>query len=68
VPVYLRDNKYEDFLEVFDPDKALELPNLGGIKHSINIDNTVPYGPLYNLLETQLEALCLYLQDTLRKR
>jgi hypothetical protein len=52
MPVYLRDNKHEDFLEVFNPNKALELPNLGGIKYSINIDNTVPYGPLYNLLET----------------
>jgi hypothetical protein len=52
MPIYLRDNKYEDFLEIFDPNKALELPNLSSIKYSINIDSIVPYGPLYNLLET----------------
>ena len=52
VPIYLRDNKYEDFSEVFDPNKALELPNLSGIKYSINTDSMIPYGPLYNLLET----------------
>jgi len=37
---------------VFDPNKALELPNLSSIKHSINTDSIVPYRPLYNLLET----------------
>jgi hypothetical protein len=52
VPIYLRDNKYEDFSEVFDPDKASELPDLGDIKYFINIDDTVLYGPLYNLSET----------------
>jgi hypothetical protein len=67
VPVYFRDNKYEDFLEVFNPDKASELPDLGGIKYSINIDSIVPYGPLYNLSETQLKVLYLYLQDVFRK-
>jgi hypothetical protein len=52
MPIYLRDNKHEDFLEVFDPNKASELPNLSSIKYSINIDNIVLYGPLYNLLKT----------------
>ena len=52
IPVYLRDNKYKDFLEVFDPNKALEFPNFSSIKYFINIDGIVPYGPLYNLLET----------------
>jgi hypothetical protein len=51
VPKYLRDNS-EDFIGVFDPNKALELPNLSSVKYSINMDNTVPYRPLYNLLET----------------
>ena len=67
VPTYLWDNG-EDFTGVFDPDKASELPDLGGVEHSIDTDGTVPYGPLYNLSETQLEALRLYLRDTLRKR
>ena len=52
MPVYLRDNKHEDFSEVFDPNKASELPNLSSIKYFINTDSTVPYGSLYNLLET----------------
>jgi len=52
MPVYFRDNKYKDFLEVFDPNKASELPNLSNIKYSINTDNMVLYRPLYNLLET----------------
>jgi hypothetical protein len=52
VPVYLWDNKHKDFLEVFNPNKALELPNLSGIKYFINIDSIVSYKPLYNLLET----------------
>ena len=52
MPIYFRDNKYKDFLEVFNPNKALELLNLGNIKYFINTDNIVPYGPLYNLLET----------------
>ena len=52
IPIYFRDNKYKDFLEVFNPNKALELPNLSSIKYFINIDSMVPYGPLYNLLET----------------
>ena len=54
--------------ECFDPNKAFKLPNLNSIKHSIKINRTVPYGPLYNLSEVQLEALRLYLTDALRKR
>jgi hypothetical protein len=50
--IYFRDNKYKDFLEVFNPNKVLELPNLSSIKYFINIDNMVLYEPLYNLLET----------------
>ena len=49
--MYLRDNS-EDFIGVFNPNKALELPNLNSIKYSINTDNIVLYRPLYNLLET----------------
>jgi hypothetical protein len=52
MPVYFRDNKYKDFLKVFNPNKASELPNLSSIKYSINIDSIVLYEPLYNLLET----------------
>ena len=51
VPVYFRNNKYKDFLEVFDPNKASELLNFSSIKYFININNIVLYKPLYNLLE-----------------
>jgi hypothetical protein len=68
VPVYLRNNEYKDFSEVFDPNKASELPDLGSIKYSINTDGMVPYRSLYNLSETQLEVLHLYLQDVFCKR
>jgi hypothetical protein len=51
VPKYLRDNG-EDFIGVFDPNKASELPDLSGVEYSINMDGIVPYRPLYNLLET----------------
>jgi hypothetical protein len=51
VPEYLWDNG-EDFIGVFDPNKASELPNLSSIKYSINTDSIVLYRPLYNLSET----------------
>ena len=52
MPIYFRNNKYKDFLEVFNPNKASELPNLSSIKYFININNIILYKPLYNLLET----------------
>jgi hypothetical protein len=50
VPKYLR-IKDSDFRDLFNPKKASELLELGGVKHAINIEGTVPYSPLYNLLE-----------------
>ena len=67
VPLYLREPG-RDMSDCFDPDKASELPDLGGVEHSIDTDGPIPYGPLYNLSEVQLEALRLYLQDAIRKR
>jgi hypothetical protein len=52
VPIYFQNNKYKNFSEIFNPNKALELPNLSNIKYFINIDSMVLYRPLYNLLET----------------
>ena len=52
ISIYFRNNKYKDFLEVFNFNKALELPNFSNIKYFININNIVSYRPLYNLLET----------------
>lgn len=63
VPKYLH-----DFSDVFDLDKASELPEQGGFEHSINTTDPPPYGLLYNLSEAQLEALRLYITNTLKKR
>ena len=52
MPIYFRNNKYKNFLKVFNSNKALELPNFSSIKYSININSIVSYKPLYNLLET----------------
>ena len=51
MPVYLWNNKYKDFLEVFNPNKASELPDFSSIKYFININSMVLYKSLYNLLE-----------------
>ena len=66
MPLYLREPG-RDILDYFDPDKVLELPDLKGIEYSINIDRPIPYSPLYNLSEVQLEVLYLYLQDIIYK-
>jgi hypothetical protein len=63
LPDYLR-----DYSDVFDAEKASELPEISGFEHSIDTTDPPPYGPLYNLSEVQLEALRNYLADALRKR
>ena len=51
VPIYLWNNKYKNFLEIFNSNKTSEFPNFSNIKYFINTDNIVLYKPLYNLLE-----------------
>jgi hypothetical protein len=48
---YFRD-KDEDFLDVFNFNKALELPDFSNIKYLIEINSLVLYSPLYNLSKT----------------
>ena len=62
LPAYLK-----DFEDVCDPEAAGELPEQGGFEHAIETEGNPPYGPLYNLSETQLAALREYLTDSLRK-
>ena len=38
-------------LNYFNLNKALKLLDLRGIKHLININEPIPYNPLYNLLK-----------------
>ena len=60
VPLYLQEPG-RDISDYFNPDKVSELPDLRDIKYSININGLIPYSPLYNLSEVQLEVLYLYL-------
>jgi hypothetical protein len=56
-----------EYSDVFDEKLADLLPDQGGFEHAIPTDGQVPYGPLYSLSETQLEALRQYLADALQK-
>ena len=58
--LYFRESDY-NISDYFNPDKVLEFPDLEGIEYSINTNRLIPYNPLYNLLEVQLEILYLYL-------
>ena len=58
--LYFRESSY-NISDYFNPDKVSEFLDLGDIKYLIDIDRPIPYSPLYNLLEVQLEVLYLYL-------
>ena len=58
--LYLRESD-RDILDYFNSNKVLEFLDLKGIEYSINTNGLIPYNPLYNLLEVQLEILYLYL-------
>ena len=50
MPLYFQELN-RDILNCFNLDKALKLFNLKGVKHLININELIPYNPLYNLLK-----------------
>ena len=62
--------KYHDFLDVFSKSKADKLP-----EHNTQFDHHIhleegkqpPYGPLYNLSETESIALQEFLQENLTR-
>ena len=59
---------YRDFAEVFSEAKADELPEHGPQDHAIDLHSgTPPFGPLYNLSNTELKVLRTYLDDNLTK-
>jgi len=56
-----------EFEDVFQEDRADELPPHRETDHAIEITGTPPYGPLYNLSARELEELRRYLDDALAK-
>ena len=58
-----------EFSDVFSPDMAGTLPALKQGDHAIELEagKEPPYGPLYNLSQTELSELCRYLEDSLHK-
>ena len=52
---------YHEYLDVFSEKGAAMLPLLGGPEHAIETTGDPPWGPLYNLSNTQLAALREYI-------
>ena len=57
----------EKFQDVFSVEDAGKLPSHQGGDHAIETTNDPPYGPLYNLSNTELAALREYLDAALAK-
>ncbi len=61
-------SKYADFVDVFSPKLAIELPEYIGINdHVIELvdDQQPPYGPIYSLGPVELETLKAYIENNL---
>ncbi|KFY19162.1 hypothetical protein V493_08103, partial [Pseudogymnoascus sp. VKM F-4281 (FW-2241)] len=57
--------EYEDFVDVFSEEGADALPELGRKTHGIDTGTQEPpYGPVYNLSETELATLREYLRSS----
>ncbi|PQM43474.1 hypothetical protein VC83_09660 [Pseudogymnoascus destructans] len=60
--------EYAEFADVFSKERAEDLPELGRKTHGIDTSmQEPPYGPVYNLSETELATLREYLQSSERK-
>ena len=61
--------KYPEFADVFSAADAKALPPHCPYNHTINLEEgaALPYGPIYSMSETELKALCEYLDDMLGK-
>ena len=60
--------EYEDFVDVFSEEGADALPELGRKTHGIDTGTQEPpYGPVYNLSETELATLREYLRSSEEK-
>ena len=52
---------------VFSKEKAHKLPKHGPHDHAIETEGNIPFGPIYNLSLTELNALREYLDEQLAK-
>jgi len=61
--------KYKEFADVFSKQEADKLPPHRLYDHTIPIreGETVPYGPVYNLSQSEIEALHNYIKENLDK-
>src|SRR5215208_7872926 len=59
--------EYHDFLPLFSKEESKHLPPHRYIDHKIPVEEgkTLPYGPLYNMSEPELEALRKFLKENL---
>ena len=57
--------EYENYKDIFSENKANELPSYGWLEHAIELTNELPHGPIYSLLEKELNVLCKYIQENL---
>ena len=57
----------EEYSDVFSTEEAGKLPSHEGRDHAIETTAEPPFGPLYNLSNTELAALRSYLDDALAK-
>ena len=56
-----------EYADVFSTEEAGKLPSHEGRDHAIETTSEPPFGPLYNLSNTELAALRSYLDDALAK-
>jgi hypothetical protein len=60
--------EFADYADVFLEEEAAILPPLKGLQHAIKLNGSKPpYGPIYNLSETELAVLRKYLKDSRAK-
>ena len=57
----------KEYKDVFSREEEGKLPEIEGYDHAIETTAEPPYGPLYNLSNTELEALRKYLDNALAK-
>ena len=61
--------EYSDYIDIFSPDLAIELPKNTGInEHAIKLINEKqpPYGPIYALKQVELKTLKAYIKTHLK--
>ena len=61
-------DKLKEYEDVFSTEEAGRLPSYEGRDHAIETTTEPPFGPLYNLSNTELAGLRRYLDDALAKR